>query len=150
MRRSKSDTERLRDWARILFTKDGKSNKEIAEIIEVRPHTVGKWVNEGKWKDLRKSLLRTKEEQLKELYAQLTEFNGYIKTKPEGLRFADSKEADALSKIAKSIKEMETELGIDIIVDVFIMFSNWLKIQDFDKAKEFAKLQDEFIKSKIN
>ena len=149
MRRKAAELDKLKDLARILYTKDGKTFKDIAIIVEVTEHTIGKWAKHEKWKDHRKSLLRTKEEQLKELYNQLQEFNSFIKKKPEGLRFPDSKEADALSKIAKSIKEMETELGVDVIIDVFIVFSNWLKIHDFEMAKKFAALQDEFVKGKL-
>jgi DNA-binding XRE family transcriptional regulator len=149
MSKSKPELAKLKEWAKILYTKDNRTQKDIAATIGVSPKTVNQWVADGKWDSIKKSLLKTKEEQLKELYAQLDEFNLYIKNKPEGMRFPDSKEADALKKITSSCKDLESELGINTIIDVFIEFLNFLRPIDFTKAQEIADLQDEFIKRKM-
>ena len=149
MSKSKIELVKLKEWAKILYTKDSRTQKDIAATIGVSAKTINQWVADGKWDSIKKSLLKTKEEQLKELYAQLDEFNIYIKNKAEGMRFPDSKEADALKKITSACKDLESELGINTVIDVFIEFLNFLRPIDFIKAQEIADLQDEFIKRKM-
>jgi DNA-binding XRE family transcriptional regulator len=149
MSKSKIELVKLKEWAKILYTKDSRTQKDIAATIGVSAKTINQWVADGKWDSIKKSLLKTKEEQLKELYSQLDEFNVFIKNKPEGMRFPDSREADALKKITSACKDLESELGINTVIDVFIEFLNFLRPIDFIKAQEIADLQDEFIKRKM-
>ena len=96
---------------------------------------------------MRKSLLTARQEELRNLYDQLSELNTSIKNKEEGNRYADSKEADVQRKITASIRELETETSIAEVVDVFMKFSEYIQKIDFDKAKEMLVYQDSFVKT---
>ncbi|WP_020211388.1 hypothetical protein [Flavobacterium rivuli] len=71
-----------KDYAKVLFVNDNLSQKEIAERINVTEKTIGKWVKDGKWDELKVSMLTTKDNQLKSLYAQLERKNIEIATRP--------------------------------------------------------------------
>ena len=137
-----------RELARILYCKGAVDNQgELASRLGISEQTISKWKKQDGWEDLRKSLLTTRQEELRNLYDQLSELNASIKSKDEGKRYADSKEADIQRKITASIRELETETSLAEVVDVFTKFNDFVQKIDFEKAKEMIELQDGFIKS---
>lgn len=138
-----------KEWAKTLYVHQRLSQKETAEKVGVSTKSLNQWVNKEHWDTLRVSLVLTKEEQLRNIYAQLNELTGFIQTKEEGKRYANSAEADTISKLSKAAKDLETETGISEIIETFKLFTNWLKGFDLPKAQELTRLQDDFIASRI-
>lgn len=136
-----------KEWAQQLYCEDKLKQKLIATKVGVAEKTISKWVNEGNWDRLRKSLLVSKQEQLANMYEQLSEINSYIKSKPEGERFADSKQADIMVKITASIEQLEEETNMADVFEVGKRFIRFLQEHDFEKAKEVVDLYDSFIKN---
>lgn len=141
--------QQKKEYAKMLFLKSDLTQKLIAARVDVTEKTLGKWIREEEWEMLKSSLIITKEEELRRLYQQLNELNNDIATRKEGERYASSREADIISKLASAIKQLERDTSIADVVDVFIDFSNWLKEADFEKAQEFVSLQDDFVKHKL-
>lgn len=81
MSREKAKNDLDKDYARRLYL-DGNTQKEIAQRLGRTEKTIGKWKEEGKWEDLRKSLLVTKDTQLASLYSQLDKLNKEIQSRP--------------------------------------------------------------------
>lgn len=77
MSREKAKIELDKDYAKRLFI-EGNTQKEIARRLNRTEKTIGKWKDEGKWDDLRKSLLVTKDTQLTSFYNQLDRLNKEI------------------------------------------------------------------------
>ena len=67
-----------KEYARVLFVSENLSQKEIAERVGVQEKTLGKWIEEGEWKKLKRSLLNTRNNQLNMLYDQLEWQNNHI------------------------------------------------------------------------
>jgi transcriptional regulator with XRE-family HTH domain len=107
-----------KDLAKLLFTKNDLSQKEVAARVGVTEKTLGNWVRDGKWEDMRKSLLVTKENELRNLIDQLSELNAAIKNKPEGQRYANSKEGDVQIKITSAIRRLTTEAGLTEVLEI--------------------------------
>lgn len=105
--------EQKRDYAKTLYlTERGITQKEIAERVGVTEATVSRWVRTLGWETMRTSLLTTKDEQLVLLYQLLSEINTSISERESGQRFASSKEADSILKLATAIGKLETETNI--------------------------------------
>ncbi len=140
-----------KDFAKILFTKENLSQKEIAERVGVAEKTVSKWVNENdeEWKRLRQSVIVTKEQQLRRIYDQLDELNATIMKREPGKRYADSKEADTMVKLTAAAKNLETDASVADIIEVQKRFLNWLRKLAPQKAKEVASMVDDFIKDTL-
>jgi uncharacterized protein YjcR len=138
-----------KDWAKLLYLKENLNQKEIAAKVHVTEKTMGKWLHDEKWELLKASVVTSKAESLRRLYMQINEVNTAISNKPEGERYADNKQADILSKVSATIKNLETETSITDVIDVFIQFIDWLRPIDLDKAKEIILLQDAFIRYKM-
>jgi len=143
---TKKEMRDRRDLAKMLFIHEQLSQKEISSRIDVSEVTISKWAKEDSWDTLKRSMLITRQEQLNRLYMQLSELNGAIIQKPEGKRYADSKEADTIAKLAGAIKTMETEASIADVVEVSKRLLDWLRRYDNKKAGEVAAIFNDFIK----
>lgn len=75
------NTDMEKDYAKTLFL-DGITRKEIASRLKRTEKTIGKWALDGKWEELKRSLLVTKETQINALYSQLEQLNKEIAERP--------------------------------------------------------------------
>jgi hypothetical protein len=80
---------------------------------------------------------------------QLEELNNHIMKREEGERFANSKEADSISKLAIAIKTMETEASIADIVEVSKRLLNWMRKYNDSRTVEIANIFNDFIKDSM-
>lgn len=141
--------EQKKELAKILYTKENLTQAEIADRVGTSRVTIGKWIKNENWEKLKVSITITKEEQIKNLYRQLTELNEVIGNREQGERYASTSEADTISKLANAIKKMESDVGLGDIVSVLSDFLKWLRSLDLEKTKELAPLFDAFVKSKL-
>lgn len=145
---TKESIQRKKDYAKLLYTVNGVTvQKELAERVGVSKVTINKWVNEENWEALRASVIITKENELKRLYMQITELNDAIMQRPSGERFASSKEADILVKLTAAVRELETDTSVADTIEVLSNFVNYIREDDYHKAKDVTVLADLFIKS---
>ncbi|MCH3995021.1 MAG: putative DNA-binding transcriptional regulator [Prevotella sp.] len=138
-----------KEWAKTLYLKERLTQQEIADRVGVTRVTVNSWINKEKWEEQKTGITLTREEQVANLYRQVAEINKAIAMRPEGERYANSKEADILGKLSASIEKMEKDVGIADIISVMTGFVDWLRPIDLEKAKEMVKLADAFIKDKL-
>jgi len=138
-----------KEWAKTLYLKENLTQQEIADRVGVSRITINKWINTEKWEQQKVGITLTREEQISNLYRQVAEINKVIAARPEGERFATTAEADILGKLSSTIKKMETDVGIADIISVLTQFIEWLRPVDLEKAKEFTRLADAFIKDKL-
>lgn len=143
-----SNTQK-KEWAKTLYLKENLTQQEIADRVGVTRVTVNSWINKEKWEEQKTGITLTREEQVANLYRQVAEINKAISMRPEGERYANSKEADILGKLSSSIEKMEKDVGIADIISVLTGFVEWLRPVDLEKAKEITKLADAFIKDKL-
>lgn len=142
--------QRKYDHARLLYTVEGVTvQKELAERVGVSLQTINKWVNGDGWETRRANVIMTKEMELHRTYAQITELNDHIMSKPQGKRFADSKEANTLIQLTATIKNLETDTAVAEIIQVLKEFIQFVREDDYEMAKEITNLADVFIKSKL-
>lgn len=87
--------------AKQLYTRDRLSKKEVCERVKINSRTLKNWIVEYNWEDLRKSLLVTKEEQLKRLYDQLDWITTHIETRKIIYDVPDSLKKPIITKDAK-------------------------------------------------
>jgi transposase len=138
-----------KDWAKLLVVSEGYTQKEAAKKVGASEKSISKWAKAENWDKLRQSIIMTKDEQLRVMYLQLEEQNATIMKRPEGKRFADSKESDARLKTIEGIRKLETETSIADIIEVCKRVVNYLRPIDFEKSKEVCILFDGFIKDTL-
>lgn len=148
MARTKKEMQQLRELAKMLFIHESLTQKEIAERIGVSEVTASKWAKLDNWDSIRVSITITKEEQLKNLYRQLSEINKTIAEREER-KYATTQESDTISKLASAIEKMESDIGVSDIVSVGKKFITWLRKFDLKKAQDFTPMFDAFIKDNL-
>lgn len=141
----KKETEK--EYAKLLFIKQGLSQKEIAEKVKVTEKTVGRWVAVGKWDEQKRSLVSTRTNIISKFMDQLTRWNDVIE-KREG-QLASSKEVDLLNKLASGVKKLETEVGVGEIITAVMELISFVQTVDFEFSKKLTEYADLFINSKI-
>jgi len=147
---NKSNNTQKREHAFMLYTKEGVTvYKTIAKRVGATEKTISKWAREDKWEKKRQNMLLTREEQMQNLLDELEELNAFIRTKPEGRRFANAKEGDVRRKLIKDIKELETKANVAEIIETCKRFTRWLSLIDFKKSQEVADLFNQFIKDTL-
>jgi DNA-binding XRE family transcriptional regulator len=144
-----------KDWAKVLYLKENLTQKEIAQKVCVTEKTIGSWIKgnpkngEPGWEQLKSSLIVTKDEELRRIYMQINELNTFIFSREEGQRFANSKEADTLTKLTAAARSLETETSIADVIEVAMQVCNFVKKDNLLKAQEMSSYFDAFIKSKM-
>ena len=140
--------DQKKELAKLLFFQTELTQAEIAERVDVRAATVSTWVQKESWNRVRKSILATRQKELGRLYDQLEELNDKIASREKGQRYSNNKEADIASKLTASIRQLETETSLAIVIDVFTKFNEFIrKIEGLDEAKQIFAYQDAFVKS---
>ena len=138
-----------KEWAKTLYLRENLTQQEIADRVGCSRVTVSNWVRAGKWEEQKVGITLTRQEQVGNLYREVAEINRSIADRPEGERFATSKEADILGKLAAAISKMEQEIGIADTISVLTSFIEWLRPLDLEKAKEITRFADAYIKDKL-
>lgn len=145
---NRMDVNQKKDFAKLLYIKERLTQKEVAIRVDVAEHTVGRWVKDGGWEKLRRSLLVTKEEQVGQLYSQLEALSGLIAERVE--KVANSKEADVYVKLTTAIRNLETEINIGDAIEIGMEFMDYVRQNAADQVSTVADLFDAYIKKRIS
>jgi transcriptional regulator with XRE-family HTH domain len=138
------------ELAKLLYTRGGFSQKEVAQKVGVTEATMSKWANGAeKWELLKTSITATREEQLRRFYLQLGEYNTAIEAREKGKRYPSATEADAMNKVAAAIEKLERETGAVDILNVSKKMLDWIRTFDLPKAQELSDLFDAFLKDNL-
>ena len=136
--------------AKSLYMDGNYTQEEIADKVGTTRQTVSRWIKAESWDTLKASLSITPAQIISQWNRQIVEINKKINERPEGERFANTKEADALSKLAGAIKKLEADIGVPDCVSVAMRFLSWLRPLDIEAAKQFNNLFDAVIKDLAN
>lgn len=147
-RLTKEELERLKEHAKVLFLHENITNqKELAKRVCVSENTISKWVTEGKWANLKKNFLLTREERMSDLLDELTEIQSVIKKQKEGERFADHKTALIRRMLVNDIKALEVTASKPEIIAACMDLIKFVRPENATEAKTITKWADIFIKS---
>ena len=137
--------QQRKDYAKTLYLGEKLTQDEIAERVGVTRVTVNRWINSEGWEQLRTSLTITKEEQIKNVYQQISNLHNTILQRDEGKRFATPAEADTLAKYAAMINKLETDVGT-----VLRKLMAFLRLHSPEEVKRIIPILDVFVKSHLD
>ena len=139
-----------RSIARTLYLAGNYTQEEIAVKVGVSRQTIIRWSKEDSWAELKASLSVTPTQLIAQWQQQIAEINRTITSREEGARYATPAEADAMLKLATSIKKIQDDLGVSEVISVCMRFLAWLRPLDMEQAKAFNSLMDVFVKDQAN
>lgn len=150
MAESKLTNNQKKDWAKHLFlTEPDMMQKEIAAKVQVSEKTMSGWVNEGKWDAMRKTLMVTKDEILRDLYSVLEGMKEEAKVAATDGDPTTQPNSDGIYKMALAIRKLETETGVGTIIASLKEFITFIQKEDLVLAQDVTRWGDLFIKFKL-
>ena len=84
-------SDNKREMAKILYVKNGYTQAQIAEMVEVSLPTVNRWAKQYHWKQLKATQVIGKTETLQRFYEQINEIHAKVQARPKGERYVDNK-----------------------------------------------------------
>lgn len=127
-------------WAKTIFLRENKTQKEIAQEVVVREATLSKWVKE--WEHLKLNLLQTREERYIATLVQLQNLDKEIATKG----FPDSKQADIRRKLVADLNDLEQEADIRTVSEVGQAILKYLKPINSAQSELIGAIINDYIK----
>lgn len=119
-----------------LFLYTDKTQKEIAEILDVSEKTISKWAALENWDELKGASSVTAAKIVTKLYKKLDE-----------LADADKLDTDALIKTARTIEALtDNRVTIPQTINAFKEFTSWLFTKDSELAKKINDKQMDYIR----
>jgi len=129
-----------------LFVHNDMDGKEVAQQIGVTEKTISNWRTVGHWDNLRSAKTLTKDNLVRNLYEQ-----AYLITEraKEANKTLSSAETDQLVKIATSIEKLDKKHSLQLVIQVFKNFNNYVKQVDLDFAKVLTDMQRKYLQTLI-
>lgn len=138
------------ELAKQIYLRDNLSIKEIADMVDVSPKSLGKWIKDERWQAEKSALTITREQQIQRLYAHIAAINEAVSNRAPGENIPNAKEADTLNKLATAIKKLENEVGVSETIGVCMKLCQFLRAKgEADKAKTAAEWFNAYIKENI-
>lgn len=131
-----------------LYMSTELSQLAIAKTVGVRSSTVGKWVNDERWNEIKAADSVTRKRNIMNYQMQLAELNRLISSRDEGRRIPDSKEADIIKKLTAAIKDLDRSIHLTDYITVFEEFMRYLTPANTVLARQLIDYHTEFIQTK--
>ncbi len=136
--------EQLREWAKHLYTRGEKSLAELSEDMDISEAQLRQWATESSWDYIKKTMPTSKAYQIEKLYLLLEKTNEKLLREEE----VNAKDLDLIVKFTAAIKNLDTEISIQQIIEVAKSFTGWLHAQNRELAKSMTMHFDKFIKER--
>ena len=142
--------------ARILYVEQGKTGREISELLSVSEKTISAWVNDGAWKSAQNARITSPQkriENIKEIIGSLAErrialgreLDEFERNKDLEAASEKRKEIsqidDAVSKWNKTLKDLDAENKISLSAYLKIMDEIFEAIRHFDEKQYYGLLK---------
>lgn len=140
-----------KEAAERLYVYNGLTQKEIAHLVKVTPHTVGNWARKDNWKEKKGARLITKDKVLSNTYKDMATIHETAESEGRPLSNA---EVDRLAKLAKQAKMFSDSIGLPQRYGVMAEFLEFLEAEKqskritYEQAQFAADLTDMYISNR--
>ncbi len=132
--------------ARDLFIHAGKTQTEIADMLDVNRKTVYLWMKKGKWEEIMHAASQAPGIIVSDVYDHIAAVNRKIRTHDDGC--PTPVEVDMLRKLVKITKDIpRTYTGA--YIQAYEEVSSFMLHKDIGHAKKFVEYADEYIRGKF-
>lgn len=131
--RTKAELERLRDLAEDMYIRQGKTGREIADLLDISEQTISGWKKgregEKTWDDRKRDAQLTPVKLKETLMTEAQNIATGVGSKIN---------ADQLSKVMKAINDLDKTVNPRVVMAVFQGFDNYMAEINPEKAVEFT------------
>lgn len=134
-----------KEFAKYLYLNEDITIRDIALEVNTDEATVQEWIKTGAWEERKCSLVISRKNQLKNYYSELQKIDQELKQDKN----ANPKYMDMHQKYTAYIKNLEVQLTVSEIIEVFESFTRWLRRKDLALAKKLVVHLDAFVKQRL-
>jgi uncharacterized protein YjcR len=129
---TKKEINSKKELARLYYMQ-GESQRGISIKTGISEPTIGKWVNEEKWKLKRASINITRPELVNKTLLLINSILDSVNESENPIEaFSDA--ADRISKLAATIERLDKKTNLVTVIEVCSSFEKWLVVRSkFDK-----------------
>mgnify|MGYP003886798905 CR=1 FL=1 len=143
---SKSDRETKKRLAYTMYVENGFEQKVIAEITGISENTISKWKRDSNWDQDRQELKAGLDNVRKRIIRMYNAWLEQIEQRTPPANVPNSKESDALNKLADAAKKLQTELSLGHKTETGKQFISYIqKTYGQSRAVEIVDLWHEFL-----
>lgn len=139
-----------KELALSYFLHSQMSQQEIATRVEVSENTLSTWKKDGKWDVEKGALTATRPKLITSFYRQIELIEASAVDATGKKIPLDTKQAQSIRMISKSISELDKNLSIDLYIQVVEEFLTWFFGAKPELAKDALPYIDRFIKGKFS
>ncbi len=146
--------DNLKRVAKSLYL-NGETQNEIADKIGVSRVTVGRWANEGNWKEQRAAKNITRPELVNKILQTIDRLLDLVSESDDPAVVGGL--SDKLAKFAAAIEKLDKKVSVVDTVEVFMAFGKWLQYRRRfdpeltpDLIKSINKYQDMYINEQVS
>lgn len=123
---TKKELEQKKELARMYYMQ-GEDQKEIALKVDVSAVTISRWVNDGKWQELRAGQAVTRPELVNKILRTIDRLIERLENSddPKALEVL----VVQLSKLSSTIDKLDKKANIIDVIEVFMAFNKWMKFR---------------------
>ena len=147
MVKHKSSLADKKTLAHDLYMRTNKTQKEIAQLCDVKYDTLGEWVQKGKWKELRAANSVTRSQVISNTLLQLKELQDEINSRAER-KYPTPKESDTMIKMSNLIRDLDKSLSLADYITIIEDILKYLNDGKPELAKELGPHLLEFAQNK--
>ncbi len=134
--------------ARDLYIYQGKTQEEIAILLNVSRKTVYNWIKNGQWAEIKLSNQQAPAVVLQDVYNHITEVNKKIAARQYGERCPSMQEVDMLRKLVGITKNYDKG-HIGFYVQAYEELTNYILQDNRELAQTVVKYADKYLKGCI-
>lgn len=138
-----------REQAREFYLQTAMTHEQIAHLLNVNRKTVGLWIQQGKWREMKEAALHAPGIILEDLYAQLSNLNNAINSREPQYRYPTLEESTIQRRLLMSIKSFEQQSAGNYIQTYTELLAE-MAHDDAELTKEVCRYADDIIIRKYN
>lgn len=151
---TKKEQEQKRELARLYYMQ-GDSQKSISEKVGVSAVTLGKWVEQGGWKEKKAGMNVTRPEIVNKNLVLISKLLDRLNSEDIDLKDV-GKIVDQVSKLAAAIERIDKKANVIDAIEVFTALNRWLEARmEWDKnvtpelLAQISHYQDLYISEQV-
>ena len=132
--------------AKKLYLHSDKTQKEIADILDVNSKTLYLWIRQGYWEEMKIAARQAPTAITQDLYSHIDAINERIRSRED--RCPTPQEVDMLRKLVNTINNLK-KCHVGFYTESYMELINFIKVQNPAIHKEVAEIADLYLRTSI-
>lgn len=126
------------EQARHLYFAQAKTQKEIAQMLNICEKTIYNWIKRFSWDQMRQAARQAPALISENLCSQIVELQNSIARREPGLRYATAEESLVMQRLVTMLDKMKKYPGLGMNMQIIHNFRNWASTRDKNFSRDLG------------